>query len=155
MSKLTSMAHKLSVTRKCFHDMISSCGLIPRQPYIAVLSYHSSKRWCWLQQNRSTIYMPVDTALVCPLIYYKTLWRELVLSCTEMQMLSFWWYFYHWLRCKFSFWQHRQCRKFSQIDISVLVCVIPESKVHGANTGPIRGRQDPGGPHVGPMNFAI
>ena len=31
---------------------------------------------------------------------------------------------------------------------------IPDSKVHGANMGPIWGRQDPGGPHVGPMNFA-
>ena len=31
----------------------------------------------------------------------------------------------------------------------------PESKVHGANMGSIWGRQDPGGPHVGPMNFAI
>ena len=32
---------------------------------------------------------------------------------------------------------------------------IPDSKVHGANMGPIWGQQDPGGPHVGPMNFAI
>ena len=32
---------------------------------------------------------------------------------------------------------------------------IPQSKVHGANMGPIWGRQDPGGPHVGPTNFAI
>ena len=31
----------------------------------------------------------------------------------------------------------------------------PDSKVHGANMGPIWGRQDPGGPNVGPMNFAI
>ena len=30
-----------------------------------------------------------------------------------------------------------------------------ESKVHGANMGPIWGRQDPGGPHVDPMDFAI
>ena len=30
-----------------------------------------------------------------------------------------------------------------------------DSEVHGANMGPIWGRQDPGGPHVGPMNFAI
>ena len=30
-----------------------------------------------------------------------------------------------------------------------------DSKVHWANMGPIWGRQDPGGPHVGPMNFAI
>ena len=32
---------------------------------------------------------------------------------------------------------------------------IPDSKVHGTNMGPIWGRQDPGGPHVGLMNFAI
>ena len=32
---------------------------------------------------------------------------------------------------------------------------IPDSRVHGANMGPIRGQQDPGGPHVGPLNFAI
>ena len=31
----------------------------------------------------------------------------------------------------------------------------PDSKVHGANMGPIWGRQDPGGPHIGPTNFAI
>ena len=31
----------------------------------------------------------------------------------------------------------------------------PDSKVHGANVGPTWGRQDPDGPHVGPMNFAI
>ena len=31
----------------------------------------------------------------------------------------------------------------------------PHSKVHGANMGPIWGRQDPGGPHVDPKNFAI
>ena len=35
------------------------------------------------------------------------------------------------------------------------VSAYPDSKVHGANTGPIWGRQDPGGPHVGPMNFVI
>ena len=32
---------------------------------------------------------------------------------------------------------------------------IPNSKVHGANMGLIWGRQVPGGPHVGPMTFAI
>ena len=31
----------------------------------------------------------------------------------------------------------------------------PDSKVHGANMGSIWGRQDPGGPHVGPTNFVI
>ena len=33
--------------------------------------------------------------------------------------------------------------------------MFPDSKVHGANMGPIWGRQDPGGRHVGPMNVAI
>ena len=32
---------------------------------------------------------------------------------------------------------------------------IPDSKIRRANMGPIWGRQDPGGSHVGPMNFAI
>ena len=31
----------------------------------------------------------------------------------------------------------------------------PDSNARGANMGPIWGRQDPGGPHVGPMNIAI
>ena len=35
------------------------------------------------------------------------------------------------------------------------VILLPDSKVHGALMGPIWGRQDPGGPHVHPMNFAI
>ena len=39
--------------------------------------------------------------------------------------------------------------------IHTLVRHAPDSQVHGANMGSIWGRQDPGGPHVGPMNFAI
>ena len=31
----------------------------------------------------------------------------------------------------------------------------PDSKVHGTNMGSIWGQQDPGGPNVGPMNFAL
>ena len=31
----------------------------------------------------------------------------------------------------------------------------PESKVHEAYMGPLWGRQDPGGSHVGPMNLTI
>ena len=31
----------------------------------------------------------------------------------------------------------------------------PDIKVPGANMGPIWGRQDPGGPHVGPINVAF
>ena len=32
---------------------------------------------------------------------------------------------------------------------------IPDSKIHGANMGPTRGRQAPGVPHVGHVNLAI
>ena len=39
--------------------------------------------------------------------------------------------------------------------IFAIFSYLPDSRVHGANMGPIWGRQDPGGPHVGPMNFAI
>ena len=38
--------------------------------------------------------------------------------------------------------------------ISFKVISYPDSKVQGTNMGPIWGRQDPGGPHDGPMNFA-
>ena len=38
---------------------------------------------------------------------------------------------------------------------SLITICHPDSKVLGANMEPIWGRQDPGGPHVGPMNFAI
>ena len=31
----------------------------------------------------------------------------------------------------------------------------PDNKINRANMGPIWGRQDSGGPHVCPMNFAI
>ena len=36
-----------------------------------------------------------------------------------------------------------------------MLCCYPDSKVHGANMGAIWGPQDPDGPQVGPMNFAI
>ena len=39
--------------------------------------------------------------------------------------------------------------------LHLLLLTYPGSKVHGANMGSIWGRQDPGGPHIGPMNFAI
>ena len=36
-----------------------------------------------------------------------------------------------------------------------IACNNPDGKVHGANLGPIWGRQGPGEPHVGPMKFAV
>ena len=40
-------------------------------------------------------------------------------------------------------------------DLSVLLIHIPDSKVYGANMGPMWGRQNPCGHHVGHMNLAI
>ena len=47
-----------------------------------------------------------------------------------------------------------------QIEFCVTVVILqdmnhPDGKIHGANMGPIWDRQGPGGPHVGPMTFAI
>ena len=44
---------------------------------------------------------------------------------------------------------------FSNGPVYIPIKPIPDTKVHGANMGPIWGRQDPGGPHVGPMDFLI
>ena len=46
---------------------------------------------------------------------------------------------------------YRVFRNYYQSHISR----IPHSKVHGANMGPIWGRQDPGGSHVGHRDLAI
>ena len=37
----------------------------------------------------------------------------------------------------------------------MMAFTIPDSKVHGANMGPIWVQEDTGGPHVGPMSLAI
>ena len=50
------------------------------------------------------------------------------------------------------FWQ---AMPLAQVIDGVFYQPYPDSKVHGANMGPTWGRQDPGGTHVGPMNFAI
>ena len=45
---------------------------------------------------------------------------------------------------------------FVDINLSIIhFKKYPDCKDYGANMGPIWGRQDPGGPHVGAMNFAI
>ena len=47
-----------------------------------------------------------------------------------------------------------QCH-FNVVSYLKILIKDPYRKVHGSNMGPIWGRQDPGGPHVGPINFAI
>ena len=48
-----------------------------------------------------------------------------------------------------SAYSDRNTRRF------ILPTGVPDDKVRGAIMGPTLGRQDPGGPHVGPMNLAI
>ena len=40
-------------------------------------------------------------------------------------------------------------------DMETKIGIYPDNKVYGANMGPIWGRQDPGGSHIGPMDLAI
>ena len=51
------------------------------------------------------------------------------------------------------------CRRVLSSCVQVVVCRMfganPNNKVHGTYMGPTWDRQDPGGPHVGPMNLAI
>ena len=62
--------------------------------------------------------------------------------------------------CRHNTFQER-CTQFALrlvlMSLGIELCYLdsPDSKVHGANMGPIWGRQDSGRPHVGPMNFAI
>ena len=44
---------------------------------------------------------------------------------------------------------------FHNLSLSMFVKETPDSKIHGANVGPTWGRQDPGGPHVGPIILVI
>ena len=48
-----------------------------------------------------------------------------------------------------------RCMPDLAVRIAIFCSISPNSKVHGASMGPTWGRQDPGGPHVGPMNLAI
>ena len=49
----------------------------------------------------------------------------------------------------------RESCHIPQCQWSVIGWNYPDSKVHGANVGPIWDRQDPDGPHYGPTNLAI
>ena len=58
-------------------------------------------------------------------------------------------------------WNWIYCPCWDRYSLAVSCCILPQvngypdNKIHGANMRPIWGRQDPGGPHVGPMNIDI
>ena len=71
-----------------------------------------------------------------------------LLYCYSQNRESLW-------RTLYSHWWHRRLLPRQPAKPPVAIELVPNSKVHGANMGPTWGRQDPGGTHVGPMNFAI
>ena len=60
-----------------------------------------------------------------------------------------------WLYIKQNNHKMTNCTKIAPEMVFCMDEQSPDNKVRGANMGPIWGRQDPSGPHVGPMNFAI
>ena len=105
---------------------------------------------CWTRSGGLT------RSLRTPKTPVFTLQRRRTRSCALNLMETFYTAFVlQWLLCagwtlRSSPWTARYARSRSRA-----VSTLPDSKIHGANMGPIWVRQDPGGPHVGPTNFAI
>ena len=57
----------------------------------------------------------------------------------------------HVVACEFKVWSIFDLCYYN----AAYSIVFPDRKSHEANMGPIWGRQDPGGPHICPMNFAF
>ena len=90
-------------------------------------------RWLWYEPL--ILLAPVDYSRYITVKYNKTFWSSSAMMRVESTSNS--------RPAKETPWGR------------ALGCLFPDSKVRGANIGPIWGRQDPGGPHVGPMSFAI
>ena len=88
------------------------------------------------------------------------------LECNQsLCWIRMWW---PWMRSGMLVWDKPKCaspstvqgKELMDLRPTYLQCYkgklnYPESKVHGANMGLIWGREDRGGPHIGPMNIAI
>ena len=81
----------------------------------------------WILEVRRSLREHMDLCLRCKACQVPTAWNVKHVSCSNL--------------------------KITVIGVSWLP--YPDSKVHGAIMGPTWGWQDPGGPHVGPMNLAI
>ena len=97
----------------------------------------------------------------------------LLAQCFCSVMTSWHWFLCHDVKMFFLLWLHdrnnfhdvtmllcmympgEKCITINNLESLIHIWRIPDSKIHGANMGPIWGRQDSGGPHVGPMNLAI
>ena len=86
------------------------------------------------------------TEVVKYIIYFILTAKESVITSSAIRLYP-----------KYIHWHHDLVILYFPHDItnsSMAIKRHPDSKVHGAITGPIWDRQGPGGPHVGPMNFA-
>ena len=69
-------------------------------------------------------------------------------------MIGYWPVILNWITVKVKK-DHSKHIHISFKQVLKEVDLFPDSKGHGAHMGPMWGRQDPVGPHVGLMNFAI
>ena len=87
----------------------------------------------------------------CNVLHYSLLWMGLFLSIKHNCHL----YIVEPSPKTYLLWQLWAPHASPVSDRAVTISANPDGKVHGANMGPNWGRQGPGGPHVGPMNFTI
>ena len=89
----------------------------------------------------------MHTSFGIHILITKDRWKMITLLCSYHHAICF-------LICSICQEICSQCR-LCRILWFITGLVYPDSKVHGAHMGTTWGRQDPGGPHVGPMNLAI
>ena len=75
--------------------------------------------------------------------------------CDDVIMTHIHKYYVPWIMYTIALVLMKQPRTFIGKCITWSICEIQDSKVHRAYMGPTWGQQDPGGPHIGPMNLAI
>ena len=130
------------------HNVWKNCKVMFNQPYECICAINfDGNQFQFMQMSETTnkIQQGLYGLLIFPFMYNLT-FTGLHDRCHKL----------------ISFWHATQMDEVLQVCLgcclrvgNMAILVIPGSKVHGANMGPIWGRQDPYGPHVGPRNFAI
>ena len=101
-----------------------------------ICCYVDGSMWCW-----------VGMWIMAILVFINHHFNHVI--ATQYKIIQMSWYYIHITVMLY------ECHRNSNHRQLECLFSTPDSKFHGANMGPIWGRQDPGGPHVGPINFAI
>ena len=138
------------LTTLVFHNFNGALPSIRRMPFIEAID-----------NDTNTIMLKKWTGLFYPRKLLCTQWRSLCLNISGKQLIT-------QIITTFHVYSHKTLEYMLLQGIVIMRGAFlhlnrsqakqggnPDSKVHGAKMGPIWGRQDPGGPHVGPMNLAI